>query len=167
MKKHILTSILACTLLSSCTSTNSHNFPNCYLEPRLEKAIGSEIFQERARQTGNTSEWSSNFILFSSRPVYNIAIRDISIQPTSPGQNSGVNYDPGQIKKDETLTRMAVKGLIIVERKRENALLDFGLFRLIPWNGKAEYLDVPLNFTYFSTFTEQNTSPTQKATHGQ
>lgn len=51
---------------------------------------------------------------------------------------------------------MIVRGHLFVERKRENAVLDLGFFQIFPWDGKSAYLDVPLDFTYYSSCPEHS-----------
>jgi hypothetical protein len=139
--------------VASCVTNDTDETAG--MDPALEHILRTKATWAWMKSSGR-SQWSTTAIVYSSIPVYRIVEGNFSVKPEKSGTRGREHFDGnGSMNgREETakkkMTMMQVRGRAVVERKRRYGLMDLGVIRLFSWNGKPEYIELPLDFTYES-----------------
>lgn len=149
---------LFCMGLSLAVTSCVTNGPDeaVRMDPALEHILHTKATSAWLESSGR-GQWTTTAIVYSSIPVYRIVEGDFSVKPGKSGTRGKQHFnDEGRLcSMEETVkatTVMQVRGRALVERKRRYGLVDLGVIRLFSWNGKPEYIELPLDFTYEPSF---------------
>lgn len=126
------------------------------MDPALERVLHTKATWAWMESSGR-SQWSTTAIVYSSIPVYRIVEGNFSVKPEKSDTREKAHWDENgsmngsrEEAEKKKMTIMQVRGRALVERKRRYGLMDLGVIRLFSWNGKPEYIELPLDFTYES-----------------